>query len=355
MRGRAGDMEKKTIVIYGCGDFGQQLYHQLEKWGIKAEYFCQTEKNTADRLFGLPVLSVEELLNGNRNYFVFIAICNHWASYKISVKLKVRLGMDSDVYIWNDFIETNLISGRKPDILNQEVKKYCVFCDSQVQGFLPWKTEAEVFHRHHVIGAGSRDFAVCPYCGGKDRERWLYYVLKHYTGIFHEKCRVLHFAPEKNITAEIMANSKCDCFSGDIVPGRAEHVIDVTDIPFKENCFDYIIINHVMNYIEDERQAFQELKRVLKADGRLLLSFPICMEMKTYEDNKLVTDKDRFHAYGDPAMVRIYGDDFKERIEQYGFHVETYSPKKELKTEEIEKNAYIPDDIMIVCSKTDID
>lgn len=348
-------MEKKAIVIYGCGEFGKKLYHHFEIWGLKVQYFCQTDKSAEGQILGLPVLSIDELIHKNENYIIFIAICNHWASYKIRAKLKAKLGINTNVYIWNDFIETNLLPARKRDILKKEPEKYCVFCDSQVRGFLPWETEASVFHKHHVIGGGSRKFAICPYCGGKDRERWLFYVLRHYTGIFNEKCRVLHFAPEKNVSVEIMANSECDCFTGDIVPGRAEHIIDVTDIPFKENCFDYVIVNHVLNYIEDEQKAFRELKRVLKADGKLLMSFPICMEMTTYEGYNLITDNEKFHAYGDPTMVRIYGKDYKERIEQYGFCVKTYSPNSELIMEEIEKNAYIPDDIMIVCTKNGAD
>ena len=37
------------------------------------------------------------------------------------------------------------------------------------------------------------------------------------------------------------------------------HVVDITDIPFKENTFDYIISNHILEHIKDEEKDIAAL------------------------------------------------------------------------------------------------
>ena len=45
-------------------------------------------------------------------------------------------------------------------------------------------------------------------------------------------------------------------------------------LPFKENCFDFIIASDVLEHIYDTELAFKELCRVLKHNGKILISVP---------------------------------------------------------------------------------
>jgi ubiquinone/menaquinone biosynthesis C-methylase UbiE len=50
-------------------------------------------------------------------------------------------------------------------------------------------------------------------------------------------------------------------------------VVDARDIPFAANSFDAVIANHMLYHIKPGRgQAFSEIARVLKPEGRLYAS-----------------------------------------------------------------------------------
>ena len=55
---------------------------------------------------------------------------------------------------------------------------------------------------------------------------------------------------------------------GDILGGAGEH------LPFPEGSFDLILSNEVIEHVEDDRMAVQEMVRVLKVGGRLVLFCP---------------------------------------------------------------------------------
>jgi len=57
----------------------------------------------------------------------------------------------------------------------------------------------------------------------------------------------------------------------DINKALARNVIDITNIPYPENYFDYIICSHVLGHVPNEQLAIEELHRVLKHDGKALI------------------------------------------------------------------------------------
>ncbi len=218
---------------------------------------------------------------------------------------------------------------------------------------MPAGIQEEIFNNYHIIGGGYRENCTCPFCESGDRERWLYYILKKYTDIFETDGRVLHFAPEKRIEHYIKLNGNIDYYPCDIVAGKTAHIVDITDIQFREDTFDYIISNHVMEHIIDEKKAVSEIKRVLKPKGRWIFSFPICMDIKTYQDDSIVTEEERLNRYGQKDHVRLYGYDYIERFEKYGLKLEVFSPKDELKEKDILRYGLINDDVIIMAQLRD--
>lgn len=229
--------------------------------------------------------------------------------------------------------------------------RICILCENKFDEFLPGGIDEEIFKKHHIIGGGYRENCVCPCCGSGDRERWLYYVLKNKTDISEISGRVLHFAPERAVTEYIKQNEKIDYYTCDIVPGRAMHIVDMTDIQYRDDTFDYVICNHVMEHIIDERRAVSEIKRVLKKNGKWIFSFPICTDMKTYEDKTIVTPEERLKEYGQEDHVRLYGYDYVDRFQSYGLDLKVLSPENELDDESIKRYGFIKDDVIIIAQK----
>ncbi len=172
-------------------------------------------------------------------------------------------------------------------------------------------------------------------------------------GIRHVSGRILHFAPEYHIKKLIMSNINIDYYTGDIVPGRAMHVTDITNlIQFPDKTFDLVICNHVMEHIPDEAKAVDEIKRVLKDNGKWVFSFPICTDIElTYEDKSITSPDDRLREYGQKDHVRLYGRDYKRRFEAYGLKITEYSPKNYFSKDDIDRFGFIEDDVIMVAEK----
>lgn len=336
-----------TKYIYGAGKYGRALLKYFRIMGVEIDFFVQTEVSEETYVDGLLVKSITDIEDNGSNNVFFIAISNQKSAKEVRIRLMALGFAEAQIYDYGRFIKENLLNVVRNDAKTRE----CIICGKNFVNFYSTGIEEEIFHKHHIIGGGYRENAVCPCCGSIDRERWLSYVLFSKLKVLNNGGRILHFAPEEHISSLIRENKKIDYYTGDIEPGKAMHIIDITDMQYKDHVFDYVISSHVMEHIVNEEKAVSEVIRVLKPDGKWIFSFPICMEFKTYEDDSIVTEEQRLKAYGQKDHVRLYGNDFKERFEKYGLKLEIYSPKDELPTEVIERWGLIADDVIICASR----
>ncbi|TAH69978.1 MAG: methyltransferase domain-containing protein [Anaerolineaceae bacterium] len=222
----------------------------------------------------------------------------------------------------------------------------CNLCNSNVYN---WSYIGEDNRtKYSIIGNGKR-LGGCPICGCYDRVRWQYYVIENYTNMMDGNCNILHFAPERMIQLNLRKKNVVTYITGDIELSKADYKIDITNIQFDDNKFDYIIANHILEHVLDEEKAIKELIRCLKLNGSIMLSFPICMDVDTLEDDKYDNEYDRTIFYGQKDHVRLYGRDYKERLEAYGLKVGIYSPEVLLDSKTVEQFGFIKDDIVLLC------
>ena len=123
---------------------------------------------------------------------------------------------------------------------------------------------------------------------------------------------------------------------------------DIKSMNFENKSFDLIICNHVLEHIDDDIKALKEIFRVLKSGGVAILQVPINFKRnETFEDQSIISKKDREKYFGQYDHVREYGLDFKERVEKAGFEVdmvyytENFSEEMKLKYG-LQKNDVIP-------------
>lgn len=97
---------------------------------------------------------------------------------------------------------------------------------------------------------------------------------------------------------------------------------DLTSSPFEDQAFDLIICNHVLEHISDEGLAIREIQRLMTSQGIAILQVPIAKKLDTtFEDTEIRTSSDRLNHYGQEDHVRLYGTDYKSRLERYGLSV----------------------------------
>lgn len=339
----------KEIAIYGTGIWGNRLYDMLTGLGVQISCFLKTMPKDGEICKDIIVISAEELFKQNERAIVVIAIKDRSTVEQIYHNL-LEIGFKrNQVIVLNNTIYSHILD----NIMVRQTGGgyYCPCCDSSVVDFAPYgSVKSEAFEKYKIISGGYREHAICPICNCSDRVRWQKYVLENFTDISRAECNVLHIAPEEGIYRWISRNGKCDYYLGDIDLGKADHRVDLTDIQFKDRFFDYIIANHVLEHIENIDLAFAEIRRVLKPDGKLIVSFPICMDIKTKEDKTITNPEDRLREFGQTDHVRLFGYDYKDYIENYGFKVEVKSPKDCLADDVIKKYGLIKDDIMLICS-----
>jgi len=128
--------------------------------------------------------------------------------------------------------------------------------------------------------------------------------------------------------------------------------MDITAIQYKDDWFDVIICNHVLEHIPNDRQAMSEIYRVLKPGGWSILQVPISLSLEaTYEDPAIRTPEERERFFGQNDHVRIYAADYKRRLESAGFVVEVCNSRNTLSASEIRKYALLKDENIYLCSK----
>ena len=66
----------------------------------------------------------------------------------------------------------------------------------------------------------------------------------------------------------------------------AQMDVDLTDTPFEDEKFDFIVLSHVIDQIKDEESAIKELHRIVKQDGMIFLVVPMYWAEKTKELEK---------------------------------------------------------------------
>ncbi|MCI9399777.1 MAG: class I SAM-dependent methyltransferase [Lachnospiraceae bacterium] len=343
----------KNIAIFGTGRCGKRTYDFLANVIDKKRvaFFCKTNVEENERFCDLKVISINEIEERIKSeLIIIIAVYARKTVAEIKKQLFGMNFMANQIIEINSFILDNIIAD---SVENKSDASYtCLCCKNHIKQFLPaGEKNSELFERYHIIGGGYRKSAVCPICNALDRIRWQQYVLEHFTEILDKRCNVLHIAPEDALYRLIKSNVECDYYTGDIELGKAQHRCDLTNIQFKDNFFDYIIANHVLEHINRIDIAFDEIKRVLKSDGKLIISFPICIELKTREENTPLDGEARLKQFGQKDHVRLFGYDYKEYIEANGFSINVISPKKYLSLDIIKKYGFIDDDVILICSK----
>ncbi len=158
---------------------------------------------------------------------------------------------------------------------------------------------------------------LCPFCGSRSRTRRLYSFLKE-NKLIHGK--VLHFSPSRSVYRLLNKKENIEYFSTDYEDEfLADYRYDITQIPVESNFFDLIICYHILEHIEDDKKAMEELQRVLKLDGICIIQTPF-KEGDIYEDFSKKTPQEKLEAFGQEDHLRIYSvEGLQGRLKENGF------------------------------------
>ena len=185
-----------------------------------------------------------------------------------------------------------------------------------------------------------------------ERHRLMWLFLKNKTDFFSSPKKVLHIAPEQCFIKLFRNQQNLDYLTTDLHSPLADVKADILDLPFEDNSFDVVFCNHVLEHIIDDQKAMSELYRVMKKGGFGIFQVPQDLSLeKTYEDFSIINPKERAIHFGQYDHVRIYGQDYFNRLEKVGFEVHPINLSSELSSELINLYRLTENEIIPYCKK----
>jgi len=139
------------------------------------------------------------------------------------------------------------------------------------------------------------------------------YLQRRMGGFVAHAARALHVAPERYVTHYFQNHPHVRCVGLDLDPGKLHDMRlpavegNLEHLPFADGTFDITFCLHVLEHVEDDRRAVEELRRVLRPGGRALIMVPLFDIVSTRE-----------YGFADPAVFyhrRDYSHrDFFQRL-----------------------------------------
>jgi len=197
-----------------------------------------------------------------------------------------------------------------------------------------------------------RDNVLAPGTLSLERHRLFWLYLENETDFFTKKHKLLHFAPEQAFYKRFKKMKNLDYVTTDLNSPLADVKEDICNLPFKDNEFDYIFCNHVLEHIPNDTKAMQELFRILAPNGIGIFQIPQELSReKTFEDDSITDPKERAKIFGQYDHVRVYGCDYFDKLRSIGFEVLEVDYTKTLSEIEIDKYRLAKGEIIPVCRK----
>ncbi|WP_084650764.1 class I SAM-dependent methyltransferase [Runella zeae] len=194
-------------------------------------------------------------------------------------------------------------------------KVECPICGSKYKAFMPFRYRVNAY---------------CPSCKSLERHRLAYIALKEKLG-FYEAVpkKVLHFAPDICLYESIRSSRYIDYSTADnmttftsSITVRPAYVMSIDDIKFENATFDVVIAIGVLVMVVDNSKALQEIQRVLKPGGYVVLHDPIDYSRAHSFSDKDISAEERQTLYHGHDQRWYYGQDYADRIRAEGLEVE---------------------------------
>jgi SAM-dependent methyltransferase len=191
---------------------------------------------------------------------------------------------------------------------------HCNYCGSVLSPPSETASTSSWHEQLRISGRAQRD---CPSCGATVRERQLKFYFDE-VKLLHgrSRMRILHFNPEPrflNYLANL--NPELHILAMTKATDLRYETVNIEDLPYSDEVFDLVVANGHLETVVSVDKTLNELNRVLKPDGLLVLqtSFSHVLEA-TWEDAGLDNDVLRANAYGNGSHQRLFGRDIVDLL-----------------------------------------
>lgn len=89
---------------------------------------------------------------------------------------------------------------------------------------------------------------------------------------------------------------------------KADFFYDGADFPFQDDEFDSVVANEVFEHVFNPNEFLNEIRRVLRTDGILLMTVPFC-----WDEHEQPNDFARYSSFGLKAILQDHGFEVVEQ------------------------------------------
>jgi len=209
-------------------------------------------------------------------------------------------------------------------------KFYCNICNKRLRKFIQ-------------LPEGDK---LCPNCGSSSRDRRLWKLL--HSEFLKNNIEILDFSPSRSIYRALKKNNLISYTATDLSGNfLSDKNYDITDIEANDEIFDLAICFHVLEHIENDIKAMNELYRILRDKGICIVQTPY-KDGEIFEDFSVNTEEGRLKYFGQKDHVRIYSvNALKERLANCGFNVDIRKYKEA--SENV--NGFESEETILICNK----
>lgn len=198
---------------------------------------------------------------------------------------------------------------------------------------------------------------VSPDTGAFERHRLIWLYLERETNFFTTPNKVLHIGPEYCFYVMLKDRDGIEYYPADKTEKgygyqQDVHYLDLTEPSLADNTFDFILCNHVLEHIPDDRLAIKEMLRMLKPGGSAIITVPMVLKdiHFTYEDPSITDPKEREKHFRQWDHQRLYGLDLVERLKEQGFEAKALQYAAGFNAEE-QRRFGLGDDYLFIARK----
>ena len=217
----------------------------------------------------------------------------------------------------------------------KSTERYCILCENAVDRF--------------IADPNINKPKFCPKCRSYNRTRMTYYHLKEYGLLQRQGLKVLHVAPHASIENKLRDVFGEGYITCDLDRSDVDYKQDLTAMTFGDKAFDLIIMNHVLEHIDEDEKALNELNRILVTGGSLHLMVQINRSNPRSRYHPAELNKP-LSEFGPMDHIREYAWDIIDKLEKSGFAVSVIEYYKLLSKELLDYYGF-KRDVILRCQK----
>lgn len=240
----------RRIIIWGKGWMESVLFQTVNlHQSLDTAYYISNDSEYCPQWRGKSVYKYTDVSLNPEKDFVFVLVQSTFPEIRDALR---KLG-------FKEFEDYYDIQKKVPMIKSQGIKTILSQC-CPICGGNEFETyNSDVYRR-------------CSNCGSVERTRTMAKLLNEDVLQDFSKVKILHVSPMKS-ECIFFKDKRADTVTIDIRPEcRTDIVADICNMPeVISESFDLIVANCVLNHVYDDERALQELHRVLRPGGVVLL------------------------------------------------------------------------------------